>query len=82
MFDKDLLKLIGVMKLFLPLAGMMKNMAVPTTSMADPQPKEIEVNGKKEFVVIVRLAYNTKEGAEQLIKTYNEIDGTLRKLAV
>lgn len=80
MFDGDLIKMIGVLKLFMPLAGMLKNIAVPVQSYTDKEPKEIEINARKEYVVTVKLSYNKKEDAQQLIDTYNSIDEVLRKL--
>lgn len=81
MFDGiDPLKLLGVMKLFMPLTGMLKKMSVPVQSYADKEPKQIEINARTEYVVTVKLSYNTKEEAQQLIDTYNSIDEVLRKL--
>jgi len=78
--DLDFIKLVGVLKLFIPLAGMMKNLSVPIQSYSDSEPKQIDMGGKIEYVVTVKISYGTKEDALKLIETYNSIDSVLRKL--
>lgn len=78
---KQAFQMLSVLKMVIPLKDLLMKLPQPEQSYADPQPKEIEVDGKKLFVVISKLAFSNKDDADNLIEFYNTLDKVLRKIA-